>query len=59
MQGLMEILASLNSIKEPVALATLVRVKGSSYRKPGARMVFRTGGDQTGVISAGCLETDV
>ena len=59
MQGLLEILASLASIKEPVALATLVRVKGSSYRKPGARMVFRTGGDQTGVISAGCLETDV
>ncbi len=59
MRGLLEILASLDSLQEPVALATLVRVKGSSYQKPGARMVFRTGGDQTGVISAGCLETDV
>ena len=59
MKGLLEILASLDSLQEPAALATLVRVKGSSYRRPGARMVFGSQGDQTGVISAGCLETDL
>ena len=59
MKGLLEILASLDSLKEPAALATLVRVKGSSYRRPGARMVFGSQGAQTGVISAGCLETDL
>jgi xanthine/CO dehydrogenase XdhC/CoxF family maturation factor len=58
-KGLLEILATLESLQEPAALATLVRVKGSSYRKPGARMVYRPEGGQTGVLSAGCLETDV
>jgi xanthine/CO dehydrogenase XdhC/CoxF family maturation factor len=59
MKGLLEILASLGSLQEPAVLATLVRVKGSSYRKPGARMVMRSGGGRTGVISAGCLEADL
>jgi len=59
MKGLGEILQALRSLEEPSALATLVRTKGSSYRKPGARMVFRSSGLQTGTISAGCMETDV
>ncbi len=59
MKGLLEILASVGSLQEPAVLATLVRVKGSSYRKPGARMVMRSGGGRTGVISAGCLEADL
>ena len=59
MKGLLEIIATCEALAAPAALATLVRVKGSSYRKPGARMVFLPGGAQTGLISAGCLETDV
>jgi xanthine/CO dehydrogenase XdhC/CoxF family maturation factor len=59
MKGFLEILASLGSLQEPAVLATLVRVKGSSYRKPGARLVMRSGGGRTGVISAGCLEADL
>jgi len=59
MKGLLEIAAALGSLKEPAVLATLVRVKGSSYRQPGARMVLQGGGGQTGVISAGCLEADL
>ena len=59
MKGLLEILATLEALAEPAALATLVRVKGSSYRKPGARMLCKPDGGQTGVISAGCLETDL
>ncbi|HEY0171463.1 MAG TPA: XdhC family protein [Pyrinomonadaceae bacterium] len=41
------------------ALATLVSVEGSSYRRPGARMLVREVGASTGTISAGCLEGDV
>jgi xanthine/CO dehydrogenase XdhC/CoxF family maturation factor len=41
------------------ALATLVSVEGSSYRRPGARMLVREDGASTGTISAGCLEGDV
>jgi len=59
MKGLQEVFAARDSLQEPAVLATLVRVKGSSYRKPGARTLFRAGGGQTGVLSAGCLETDV
>jgi xanthine dehydrogenase accessory factor len=59
MKGLAEILDSLAALEAPAALATLVRTQGSSYRQPGARMIFRPGGPQTGVISAGCMETDV
>jgi len=57
--GLTDIIRTLEGLTAPAALATLVRVKGSSYRKPGAQMVFLPGGAQTGLISAGCLETDV
>jgi xanthine dehydrogenase accessory factor len=41
------------------ALATVVRVQGSAYRRPGARMIITDSGRTTGVISGGCLEADV
>jgi len=40
------------------ALATVVRVDGSSYRRPGARMLITEDGELTGAISGGCLEGD-
>lgn len=40
------------------ALATVVRVEGSSYRRPGARMLITEDGQLTGAISGGCLEGD-
>ncbi|MBF2005334.1 MAG: XdhC family protein [Chlorogloeopsis fritschii C42_A2020_084] len=43
---------------EPVFLATVVNVKGSSYRQPGARMLM-TQSQILGTISGGCLENDV
>jgi xanthine dehydrogenase accessory factor len=42
-----------------VALATVVRVEGSAYRRPGARMLVTEKGRTTGVLSGGCLERDV
>jgi xanthine dehydrogenase accessory factor len=44
---------------ERCALATVVSVEGSSYRRPGARMLVSETGASTGTISAGCLESDV
>jgi len=41
------------------ALATVVAVKGSAYRRPGARMLITEEGRTTGTISGGCLERDV
>lgn len=40
-------------------LATVVATRGSSYRKPGARMLVTSQGWQAGSISGGCLEADV
>lgn len=39
-------------------LATVVKVTGSSYRMPGARMLVSEYGAMTGAISGGCLEGD-
>jgi xanthine dehydrogenase accessory factor len=40
------------------ALATVVRVEGSSYRRTGARMLVTDNGVWIGGISGGCLEGD-
>jgi len=42
-----------------LALATLVRVQGSSYRRVGARLLVNADGQWLGSISGGCLESDV
>ena len=44
--------------KTRAALATVVRVEGSSYRRTGARMLVLESGEWIGGISGGCLEGD-
>ncbi|HEY5752202.1 MAG TPA: XdhC family protein [Chthoniobacterales bacterium] len=44
---------------QPWALATLVRTRGSTYRKPGARLLVDVRGDTLGVLSGGCLEEEI
>ena len=41
------------------ALVTLIRVEGSSYRRPGAHLLIGAAGECAGMISGGCLETEV
>ncbi len=43
----------------PCALATVVSVDGSAYRRPGARMLVYADGRRFGSLSGGCLEADV
>ena len=62
MSELKQIVALWRSAKtrgEEICLATVVRVEGSSYRKPGARMLLTRGGQRAGTISGGCLEGEV
>ena len=40
-------------------LATVVAVEGSSYRRPGARMLLAKDGRRAGTVSGGCLEAAV
>lgn len=41
------------------ALATVVHIAGSAYRRPGARLLVTDGGATAGGVSGGCLEADV
>jgi xanthine dehydrogenase accessory factor len=47
-----------NNNGRQTALATVVLVEGSSYRRAGARMLITEDGELTGAISGGCLEGD-
>ena len=60
MKSLERILAAAQRERDrPWALATLVRTSGSTYRKPGARLLVAPDGGTTGVLSGGCLEEEV
>lgn len=56
---ILELWRALNSTGADYVLATILRVEGPSYRKPGARMIIAADGRRTGTISGGCLEDDV
>lgn len=56
--GIFAELRRLENSKQTYAMATLVRVSGSSYRTVGARMLI-TRDHAFGSISGGCLENDV
>jgi xanthine/CO dehydrogenase XdhC/CoxF family maturation factor len=61
MKEINEILKAYSEAKnagKKTALATVVKVEGSSYRQPGARMIVTEDGALTGAISGGCLEGD-
>lgn len=40
-------------------LATIIGTEGSSYRKPGAMMMINSLGQYHGLLSGGCLESDI
>ncbi len=42
-----------------LAMATVVEVQGSTYHRPGARMLITESLDHAGSISGGCLEKDL
>ncbi len=42
-----------------VALAVVVHTNGSTYRKPGALMLIAADGEYAGLLSGGCLESDL
>ncbi len=62
MKDFLEVLERIRQLKQkkqPAVLATILRVAGSTYRRPGARMVVEPDGTITGMVSGGCLENDV
>jgi xanthine/CO dehydrogenase XdhC/CoxF family maturation factor len=55
----LEAIETLSERGEKMALATVVAVRGSTYRRPGARLLVRDDGELIGNISGGCLDGDV
>jgi xanthine/CO dehydrogenase XdhC/CoxF family maturation factor len=50
---------SLAAAGQLPVLATVIDVRGSSYRLPGARMLIDAEGNTQGTVSGGCLEADL
>ena len=44
---------------EPVVVATVVRTKGSTPQKPGAKLLVRNDGSGVGTLGGGCVEGDI
>jgi len=59
MKELREIVALWEKHRGGCAFVTLVRVTGSSYRRPGARMLITSSGETAGALSAGCIEDEL
>lgn len=59
MKDIQSILALARESGGDLALATVVKTRGSAYRRPGARMLVTSDGRTAGMISGGCLEGDV
>ncbi|SHK29280.1 XdhC family protein [Rhodothermus profundi] len=59
LRDLLEEAERLTAGKTPHVIATVVRIGGSTYRRPGARMIVEADGTNRGTISGGCLEGEV
>mgnify|MGYP001296485866 CR=1 FL=1 len=46
-------------IDQPVVVATVVRTKGSTPQKPGAKLLVRGDGTGVGTLGGGCVEGDI
>src|SRR5262245_2751524 len=62
MSELSDVLSAIESLSargQKLALATIVAVSGSTYRRPGARLLVPEEGERVGHSSGGCRENDV
>lgn len=62
MRELLDILAAFQELEAAAGaavLASVVRVEGSTYRRPGARMLVLPDDRMVGILSGGCLEGDL
>jgi xanthine dehydrogenase accessory factor len=59
MQDIAQRLASWHQAGTPYALATVVAVRGSAPRQPGAALAVNSRGEAVGSVSGGCVEAAV
>ena len=58
LKTILDTYSEIDFSERKAALATVMQVKGSSYRSPGARMLMLDNGRWVGSVSGGCLEGD-
>lgn len=59
LRDILDALAEAQARGEHAALGTVIRVRGSTYRREGARLLIRADGGTVGSVSGGCLEGDI
>ncbi|HLK33635.1 MAG TPA: XdhC/CoxI family protein, partial [Terriglobales bacterium] len=59
LEHILPLWSELENLEADYVLATVVAVEGSSYRRPGARMLLAQDGRRAGTVSGGCLEAEV
>lgn len=52
-------LKSWQQLGKKAVFVTVVDLEGSSYRRPGVRMVINEDGDSVGAVSGGCIEKEI
>jgi xanthine dehydrogenase accessory factor len=58
-ERILRVIREVRAAGQHAAIATVVRVKGSAYRREGARIVIREDGTHECLLSGGCLEPAV
>ena len=59
MREVIEEAVKLVEVGQPCVLATVVRTKGSTPQKPGAKLLVRKDGSGVGTLGGGCVEGDI
>lgn len=59
LKNILEAYQKANSLGIKAALATVVALEGSSYRKPGVTMLLLENGTMVGAVSGGCVEKEI
>ena len=58
-QAILALWNAADSANIAAALATVVEVKGSAYRRAGARMILTADERSAGILNGGCLDADL
>jgi xanthine/CO dehydrogenase XdhC/CoxF family maturation factor len=56
---LFQTLKNWQNLGKRAVLVSVVALEGSSYRRPGVRMVINEDGDSVGAVSGGCVEREI
>lgn len=59
LKNIIEAFLASKKLSKKTVLATVVALKGSSYRRPGVRMLIQEDGTAIGAVSGGCVEKEV